>query len=289
MRILVHLHIYYHDQLPWFLDRLRNLDGLDWDLVVTSCEANAATESAIKAFKPDARLLTVENVGYDVWPFLKMLSQVDVSPYDILFKLHTKNITSRTTVRLNGFHMRKATWRNTLVDALLSSPEWARNVVSVFREQPDAGMVCSGKVYAALNFPEDGNMLTEELSALGLQTDERRFCIGNMFAIRPSLLAPLGKRAFQADQFPAYSRSGSGGTLAHLYERIFSLLAPSQGYRVVTMDPPDAAFARKQRLRRVLKPALSFVFNIDWEGTPRRKVLTIMGFKITLHENHLPD
>jgi lipopolysaccharide biosynthesis protein len=289
MRILVHLHVFYHDQLPWFLDRLRNLDGLDWDLVVTCCEADAALVSAVKAFKPDARLLTVENVGYDVWPFLKMLSLVDVSPYDILFKLHTKNITSRKTVRLNGFHMRGEVWRNTLVDALLHNPEWVRNVVSVFREQPDAGMVCSGKLYGALNFPEDGKLLTEELSALGLQTDDRQFCSGNMFAIRPCLLAPLGKREFRADQFPARSRSGSGGTLAHLYERIFSLLAPAQGYRVVTMDPPDAAYARKMRLRKVLKPLLNFIFNIDWEGNPRRKVVTILGFKITLHENHLPD
>ena len=110
-----------------------------------------------------------------------------------------------------------------------------------------------------------------------------------MFAIRPCLLAPLKKREFRADQFPAQSISGSGGTLAHLYERVFSLLAPSQGYRVVAMDPPDAAFARKMRLRKVFKPILSFLFNIDWEGNPRRKVLTILGFKITLHENHLPD
>ena len=289
MRILVHLHVFYHDQLPWFLDRLRSLDGFDWDLVVTCCEADAALVSAVKAFKPDARLLTVENVGYDVWPFLKMLSLVDVSPYDILFKLHTKNVTSRNTVRLYGSHLRKEAWRNTLVDALLGSPDWVRNVVSVFREQPDAGMVCSGKLYGTLNFPEDGDMLTEELSALGLHTDERRFCVGNMFAIRPRLLAPLGKREFRADQFPADSRSGSGGTLAHLYERVLSLLAPSQGYRVVAMDPPDTAFARKMRLRRALKPVLSFIFNIDWEGNPRRKVLTILGFKFTLHENHLPD
>ena len=210
--------------------------------------------------------------------------------YHSFFKIfHLKNITSKNTVRLYGSHLRKEAWRNTLVNALLGSPDWVRNVVSVFREQPDAGMVCSGRLYGTLNFPEDGEMLTEELSALGLQTDERRFCVGNMFAIRPCLLAPLGKREFRADQFPAQSISGSGGTLAHLYERVFSLLAPSQGYRVVAMDPPDAAYARKMRLRKVLKPFLSFLFNIDWEGNPRRKVLTILGFKITLHENRLPD
>ena len=288
MKILVHLHVFYHDQVPWFLDRLRYLDGYDWDLVVTWSMACAVTEKAVRAFKPEARFLAVENVGYDVWPFLKMLSLVDVSPYDIIFKLHTKNITSCTTVRLNGLHLRKAAWRDVLVDALLGSPEQVRSVVSVFREQPDAGMVCSGKLYASLDFPEDGKMLTEELASLGLQTEERRFCVGNMFAVRPGLLAPLRKRDFRPGQFPSRSHSGSGGTLAHLYERIFSLLAPAQGYRVVTMDPKDAAYERKMRLRKVLKPVLTFIFNLDREGFPRRKVLTVMGFKFKLHENHLP-
>ncbi len=289
MRILVHLHIFYHDQLPWFLDRLRNMDGYDWDLVVTWSREDAGTEKAVRAFKPDARFLAVENVGYDVWPFLKMLSQVDVSPYDVLFKLHTKNITFRKTVRINGFHVRKELWRNTLVDALLGSPDQVRKVMDVFREQPDAGMVCSGKLYAAMGFREDGKMLSDELAVLGLQTTESRFCSGNMFAIRPCLLAPLQRREFRPDLFPAESHSGSGGTPAHVYERVFSLLAPAQGYRVVPMDPPDAAYARRMRLRKVLKPVLTFVFNIDWEGNPRRKVLTIMGLKITLHENPLSD
>ena len=44
MKLLVHLHVFYHDQVPWFLERLRSLDGYDWDLIVTFCEADAAME-----------------------------------------------------------------------------------------------------------------------------------------------------------------------------------------------------------------------------------------------------
>ena len=284
MKLLVHLHVFYHDQVPWFLERLRSLDGYDWDLIVTFCEADAAMEKAVKALKPDARFLPVENVGYDVWPFLKMLSLVDLAPYDILFKLHTKNITSRTTVHLNGLHLRKSAWRDILVDALLDSPAQVDRVVSVFREQPEAGMVCSSLLYASMGFPEDGQMLTDELAALGMQTEERRFCIGNMFAVRPCLLSLLGKRDFRPEQFPSHSESGSGGTLAHVYERVLSLLAPSQGYRVVTCtSASDAACMRSVRLRRLCKPVLTFLFNMDWEGIPRRKVLTILGLKFNLH------
>ena len=49
MKLLVHLHVFYHDQVPWFLERLRSLDGYDWDLIVTFCEADAAMEKAVKA------------------------------------------------------------------------------------------------------------------------------------------------------------------------------------------------------------------------------------------------
>ena len=282
MKLLVHLHVYYHDQVPWFLERLRSLDGFDWDLVVTGCEMDAGTEAAVKAFRPDARFFSVENVGYDVWPFLWLVSKMDLTPYDILFKLHTKNITSRKTVRVNGVHMRKEAWRNILVDALLGSPDQVKAVVSAFRDQADVGMVCSAKLYATLRAPEDGQMLTDELALLGLQTEERRFCIGDMFAIRPCLLAPLARREFIAEQFPAESKSGSGGTLAHVYERVFSLLAPAQGYRVLTTGL-DAAYVRKLRVRSVLKPILTFLFNVDWEGNPSRKVLTILGLKFNLH------
>lgn len=281
MKILVHLHVFYHSQVPWFLDRLKSLDGYDWDLVVTYSRASACTKKAVRAFKPDARFLLVENVGYDVWPFLKVLSQTDLAPYDILFKLHTKNVISCKTVRVNGVHMRKDDWRNILVDALLGSPDQAGSVVSAFRDNADVGMVCSAKLYAALDAPEDGKPLSDELAALGLQTEERRFCVGNMFAVRPGLLEPLERRHFRAEMFPRRSCSGSGGTLAHVYERIFSLLAPAQGYRVFTTGLDDA-YVRKMRLRRRLKPILTFLLNIDWEGSPRRKVLTVMGFKFTL-------
>ena len=282
MKILVHLHVFYHDQVPWFLDRLKSLDGFDWDLVVTYGVADEETEQTVKAFKPDACFLYMENVGYDVWPFLQVISKVDLTPYDILFKLHTKNITSEKTVRVNGVHMRKEAWRNILVDALLGSPGQAGKVVSIFSEQPDAGMVCSAKLYSTLEASEDGKPLTDELDALGLHTDERRFCVGDMFAIRPCLLAPLARRTWRAEMFPTHSQTGSGGTLAHIYERVFSLLAPAQGYRVVTTGL-DEAYLRKMRVRKWLKPVLSFIFNVDWEGCPRRKVLTIMGFKFELH------
>ncbi len=35
MRVLVLLHIYYEEQIDYYLDKLRNIAGCEWDLTVT--------------------------------------------------------------------------------------------------------------------------------------------------------------------------------------------------------------------------------------------------------------
>ena len=51
-KVLVHIHLFYHDQLNWFLSRLKNIT-CDYDLWVTVTENNKATTQKIKKFKKD--------------------------------------------------------------------------------------------------------------------------------------------------------------------------------------------------------------------------------------------
>ena len=283
MNVLVHLHVYYLDQVPYFLEKLSCVGGCQWDLVVTSSSLPPREESLLREFKPDVRFIQAENVGYDVWPFMKVLSSVDLDAYDVILKLHTKHSTENHKVRINGVHMKGFMWRDILVDALLGSPEQFSRVLEIFRSHPDAGMVCSGKLYCALGFAEDHKLLDDELSRLGLETPERRFCVGTMFAIRPSLLKVIVRQGFTAADFPSQTASNAGGTPAHVYERVFSLLAPAQGMKVYTTGV-DKAFERKQRIRRVVKPLLGFLFNIDREGENSAKYLTVFGLKFKLDD-----
>ena len=72
-RLLVHLHVYYHDQVVYFIEKMKNISGCEWDLLVTYSEYDGRTEALIREFRPDAGFLKVENVGYDVWPFISVL------------------------------------------------------------------------------------------------------------------------------------------------------------------------------------------------------------------------
>ena len=154
-------------------------------------------------------------------------------------------------------------------------------MLDIFESRPDAGMVCSRKLYCKLNFMEDHVLLDKELARIGLQTQERRFCVGTMMLLRADLLKALPLNAFRAEQFPRESASHSGSTIAHIYERILSLLAPAQGFQVYTTGS-DAAFERKQNTRRFTKPLLGFLFSIDRKGEDNAKYLTILGISIRL-------
>ena len=65
-RLLVAFHVYYHDQVPWFIGKMRNINGCEWDLVVTFSEYDETTDRLLREFKPDVRMLHTESAGYDI-------------------------------------------------------------------------------------------------------------------------------------------------------------------------------------------------------------------------------
>ena len=100
-KVLVHLHLFYHEQLPYFLDKLKNINNCDWDLIVTVCEHIDESEKMILNFKSDAEIRLVENNGYDILPFLNVIKSVNLDDYDFVLKLHTKR-GRNTIMNLNG-------------------------------------------------------------------------------------------------------------------------------------------------------------------------------------------
>ena len=72
-KLLVILHMYYPDQADYFVRKLGNICCCDWKLVVTYTEYDAVAFRAIRDFVPDAEFMKVENIGYDIWPFIKVI------------------------------------------------------------------------------------------------------------------------------------------------------------------------------------------------------------------------
>src|SRR5690606_7175456 len=90
-RVLVHVHLFYVDQLDVMLRAVDNLVDCEYDLFVTMVEPDEGVETSIGEAVPGARVLLVPNVGYDIYPFLHVLQHVRLSEYQFILKIHTKN------------------------------------------------------------------------------------------------------------------------------------------------------------------------------------------------------
>lgn len=282
MKMLVHFHVYYHDQVPWFIGKLRHIRNVDWDLLVTWAAPNPVTESLIRDCKPEARFLQVENVGYDVWPFIAALQSIDLDAYDFILKLHTKN-SSAVRHRINGLTMYGFRWRDMLVDALLGSAEQFRSVWERMTANPKAGIACNAALLCkpSVGLPEDTAPLFKEMERIGLHTEDLRFCGGTMFLARTAPLHFLRNLDLTASSFSSSSASHSFGSLAHIYERIITFCITGQGYAIVPVKSHPAALW-KVRFREVTKPVLSWLFALERRGPERIKYMVIVGIPIRL-------
>lgn len=87
--ILVHVHLFYPEFWNEISACLKNI-SLPYDLVVTLVENDSKTIENIKGIKSDARIEIVENRGFDVAPFIKVMRENDLSRYDFVIHLHSK-------------------------------------------------------------------------------------------------------------------------------------------------------------------------------------------------------
>lgn len=227
MRLLVHFHIFYLEQVPWFLRKLANIHGVDWDLYVTGREEAMPMLRTIKA---DAKFLEVENVGYDIWPFISVLRAVDLSRYTHILKIHTKNRAPKF-IQLNGIWLPGYRWRNLLVNAVLGSKKRFLKAL----ELSSKGLVCEDLLVKNLSRtnPTDNEMLREEALRIGLDIKGRQFAAGTMFLSRIEPFDVFVSAPVDASLFRGKSATHLSGSPAHVYERLLSLAVTSAKYEIV--------------------------------------------------------
>lgn len=249
MKILVHLHLFYQNMLPEMLKLLHSLDNYEYDLFATVVNASPETLAELRRFKPDVTIIDVENRGYDVAPFVKVLQLADLSRYDYVIKLHTKQNLKRRAW-LKNISFTGDSWRQLLV-SFMASAEQLRRTLALFRN-PETGMVShynliikAGREDRLANARAD-KMLAE----MGLRTEDRSFVAGTMFVIRAKLLQPLKDYPCRMDDFEPYNRETPGGTLAHVYERLFGYVVTAQGQKIVSYAEETDAVKFGHLLRR---------------------------------------
>jgi lipopolysaccharide biosynthesis protein len=229
-RLLVHLHLYYQDQADFFLDRLPNIT-VPFKLIVTLTEENDEIRRKILSIVPDAEIMLFENCGYDVYPFFQAMKKFDLSSFDYILKLHTKN--KRNKLSLNHLHYHGYGFRNNLVAPLIGSKECFDTAFGTISSSQRVGMVCP-KFFLVREEAPKNRKYTEKLCRdynIPYKEDVV-FCAGTMFLCRSEIIRFLLKNDYPAKEYGYQPKTGSVGSLAHSMETMFGMACHHLGYEV---------------------------------------------------------
>ncbi len=250
-KVLVHLHLFYHEQLDYFIRKLKNICDCDWDLYVTVTQSVEKSEKKILKFKPDAKIMSVKNIGYDVWPFIQVLRAANIAEYDYVLKLHTK--------ARYGTVLKNYIWRNKLVDGLLESKRQFRAVIDNLNKNNDIGLAATNSCIVKITgeVPEESYMLNDMLKRLNIEysssnsLENTTFVTGTMFIAKTCIFNKLIQSYLEESDFALSSSTGASGSNAHVIERMFTKLTADCGMKLLPTNTFNIRL--KNFLRNIIK------------------------------------
>jgi lipopolysaccharide biosynthesis protein len=234
MKIVVHLHLYYLEMWQDFEALLPNLDGYKYDLFVTLVEDDRDTVNKILKFKSDAKIMFVENRGYDIGPFFYFLRNINLDEYGYVIKLHSKSKLSCTNI--NSRKITRAYWFKLLVNALIGSKTIFRKNFHELQNNPKIGMIGSNYLITKTTRWCNKPAILKVMNSLGFgRFSDIKFVAGSMFIVRARILKVLQGLSFSIKDFQVTTRT-KDGTLAHAMERVLGSIVIVQNYEIHGFD-----------------------------------------------------
>jgi lipopolysaccharide biosynthesis protein/GT2 family glycosyltransferase len=225
-RIAVVVHLYYADLWQEISEALLNISE-PFDIFVTLV-AGASDDIApsIYAAYPYANILTVDNHGRDILPFLELLRSGILFRYELICKVHSKRSKWRADAER---------WRQNLIRGILGSPEMVSRILKAFDADSDLGMVVAdGQVFSGREcWVSNEARLWQFFESIGLKPSsfEQHFAGGSIFWIRSFLLRSINVLRLGFDDFEP-EPIADDGTTAHAVERLISLVCHDAGMRI---------------------------------------------------------
>ena len=260
-RILCVVHCFYPEFVRELADCVANV--ADPHDVVVTYSAPAALEEARRRF-PDARFVECENVGFDVWPFLKVVNETDLSSYSHVLKLHTKcDRPADVPFRMNHADFSGSRWREYLLDFVRTRADWEASLARM-ESDPDVNMVAGLKCILRREDtpwrPEQAGFdaALEMAAGLGIRPRSPEFVAGTMFVARASALAKV-RGVFAAEDF-SEARVHTTTTRGHYLERILGFAACDGDGRISDPHGRLASWRRRGRVVGALVCAGRFFF-----------------------------
>jgi len=222
-RVALVAHAYYTDLIPEIISCFDTFPmGADLILTVPKERADEAMLAINGVHR--ARVVAVENRGRDIAPFIKLLNDGVLAPYDTVLKIHTKRSP----------HLRDGEVRRKLIYGMLAGSR--RQTAAVLRlfESSATGLVGWRQSWRKSPFywMNNASHVNAICQRFGCEVPfAPAFFEGSMFWVRPAALKRLAALNLTAENFEPEAGQ-LDGALQHCIERVFALAAASEGYVV---------------------------------------------------------
>lgn len=229
-RILVILHLFYMSSWKEIKEYLKNLDVYSYDLIVTYTDVYVDENvlDDIRSYKPEVILQQKENIGYDVIPFLEVLKTVDLSAYDIVFKLQSKGVRRRK-IYIYGQYFKKRDWFLNLYEGCIG-PFTVHSTIDMLMDHSRKIGIVSADNLIVTDPPHKRRMVEEYMRNNNISIPkDYRFVSGTCFAERAELAERLKQLPYDREAARKKERDFS---IAHKLERIICLDAINAGYEI---------------------------------------------------------
>lgn len=263
MNILATVHVFYPEFWPELSRCLRNIRA-KCDVVATVPEGSTFADRIQRDF-PEARVVSCENRGFDIWPFLKTLDMVGIDGYTHVLKIHTKrDVHTNPPTVFNDFDYEGPRWRSALLSFLSEEAAFAKSLALLERDH-SVSMVAGRDVILRrrdVAHPAVRRTFDEALAyaadQFGIRPERPEFVAGTMFIARSEVFRPFMGR-FDASCFAESAKDDRVVTRAHLLERALGFAACALG-RIA--DPEDSMRMRHMRsdFAAAVKAARRFLY-----------------------------
>ena len=195
---------------------------------------------------PNAIVKGYENKGFDVGPFVDILSIIDLKKYDIVFKLHSKGVDKGYRY-IYGQIFKYRDWFENLWNGLLDFGVTI-STVKLLKDCNDIGMIGAKNLIVA-DPVHKKEFVKEWCKKLGLTiSNDYRYVAGTCFAARAKLLIPLQNMKFGIDDFNTTRRGDF--SLAHALERIMCGIVENQGFKIFGNEVRHKTYPNELRRER---------------------------------------
>lgn len=259
MKVCVCLHLYYWEMISEMKQYLKNLPK--YDLYITTPKENKERENEILAEFEDAHIIYTENEGFDVYPFVCFLKEVDLQQYDVVVKLHTKKDIP-IVYSLNGFDLSNHLWRYYLLDGILGDKNRTGKILKKFEKDEKLGLVGSAELIIRdedIDKDIDMKKVEHTMNEIGLSICKKEFVAGSIFIVRAKLLEKLKERNFSVEEFPPYLPRDWNG-LPYCLERCFGCMISAQGYKLKGVYASSTIHNRKIYLMKRIQACFPKIY-----------------------------